>query len=43
MPAVHFHAEDLGGISVHVLSAVPIPNLSIELQGDALRVREIDA
>ena len=43
LPAVHFHAEDIAGISVQVLSAVPIPNLSIELHGDAIRVREVDA
>ena len=43
LPFVHFHAEDVGGISVKVLLAVPIPSLSIELHGDVIRVREVDA
>jgi hypothetical protein len=43
LPFVHFHAEDVGGISVKVLLAVPIPSLSIELHGDVIRVRGVDA
>src|SRR5207302_9799116 len=40
---VNFHVEEVGGIPVEVCSAVPIPRLSIELHGGAIRVCEIDA
>ena len=38
-----FHVEEVCGIHVEVLTQGPIPRLSVELQGDAIRVHEVDA
>jgi hypothetical protein len=40
-PNVHF--EEVCGMPMQVWTAEPIPRLSIELHGDAIRVCEVDA
>jgi hypothetical protein len=39
--APKFHVEDVCGIHVEVLTAEPVPRLSVALHGDAIRVCEV--
>jgi hypothetical protein len=38
-----FYVEEVSGISVRVLAPAPVPHLCVELQGDTIRVYEVDA
>jgi hypothetical protein len=43
LPESYVHIEEVNGISVEVWTQEPMPRLSIELHGDAIRVCETDA